>query len=164
MATLLDLERADALLRLDPALGARQQEMRSLYLFPRLGNWLANTLPTLESSWNIEECPIEQLDALIAQFCSGEPLAYDHRFKPLNHLGDGVWELKTADLRMFGWFSQQDCFIATDCNLKRVIVESGLYRPYCEQAVRFRNQLDLDEPKFLPGDDPNVVVSDCYYP
>jgi hypothetical protein len=64
---------------------------------------------------------------------------------------------------MFGWFYHQDCFIGTDCNLKRVIIESKLYRPYSEQAVRFRDQLDLDGPKFVPGDDPNVVVSDCYY-
>lgn len=164
MATLLDLELHDALIRLDPALSLRCQELRVIYVFPRLAVWMAEKLPLLESTWNIEDCPIEQLDALIAQFCSGEALAYGQRFKPLNHLGDGIWELKTADLRMFGWFNKQDCFVATNCDLKRTIVESHLYRPYCEQAVRFRDQLELDEPKFITGDDPNVVVSDCYYP
>lgn len=164
MATLLNLVEADQLLKLDPMLGVRQQELRRIYMLPRLATWLDQTLPGLGSTWNIEERPIEQLDALAAQFCAGEPLAYGHRFKPLTHLGEGVWELKTADLRVFGWFHQQDCFVGTDCNLKRVIVDLHMYGPYCEQAARFRGQLDLDEPKFLPGEEPDAVVSNFYYP
>ena len=66
MATLLHLEGAGHLLRLDPALGMRQQEMRRVYVLPRVAEWFMSILPTLGSTWNIEESPIEQIDAMIA--------------------------------------------------------------------------------------------------
>jgi hypothetical protein len=39
-----------------------------------------------------------------------------------------------------------------------------LYAGYAGEVVRFRNALDLDEPKFIPGDDPNAVVTNFDYP
>lgn len=79
-------------------------------------------------------------------------------------VGNGVWELKTADLRLFGWFVQKDCFIVCDCDTTLRVKQMRLYPGYRDQAVRFRERLDLDEPKFIAGDDPNDVVSDCYQP
>ncbi len=164
MATLLDLERAAHLHKLDPALGPSEQEWRSIYVLPRLRQWMEDTLPTLESTWKVEESPAEQLDALVALFCSGETLAFGWQFKPLVHIRQGIWELKTADLRLFGWFHQKDCFVGVDADTKDRIKRLRLYRPYCEQAVRFRDQLDLDAPKYVSGDDPHAVVSDLYFP
>jgi hypothetical protein len=164
MATLPMLEADGALCRYEPELDHGQQELRLFYVFPRVAEWMERTLPILGSTWNIEETPLEQLDALLAVFCAGDPLSYGQRFKPLNALGDGVWELKTADLRIFGWFPRKDCFVATDADLARTVKSNRLYRPYAEQAVRFRDRLGLDEPKFVPGEDPLDVVSDFYYP
>jgi hypothetical protein len=76
------------------------------------------------------------------------------------HLGDGIWELKTADLRLFGWFLQKDCFIVSDIDDTGRIKQSNLYRGYCLQAVRRRDALELNEPKFIRGDNPDDVVSD----
>lgn len=164
MATLLDLRSRGELKKVDPDLGPREQEWRHIFALPRVEAWIADRLPGLESAWQIEERPIEQLDSLVYQFCSDEPLAYGHRFKPLTHLGDGVWELKTADLRLFGWFFRKDCYVCSDIDLKRHVVDHGLVPGYVRQAVRFRECLELDEPKFIAGDDPNDVVSNCYYP
>lgn len=164
MATLLELASAGELVRYDAELEYDQQELRRVFALPRACDWIAGTLPSLGSAWNIQESPIEQLDALLALFCAGEPLAVGHKFKSLNALGEGIWELKTADIRMFGWFATKDCFVVTDCDLKRHIVERNMYGPYCEQAVRFRDRIDLDEPKFIPGEDPLDVVSDFYFP
>src|SRR4051812_27179079 len=113
MATLLHLEGAQLLHKIYPALDPREHEWRLFYALPRLRAWIERTLPTLESSWKIEESPVEQLDALIYVFCSGQPLAYGQQFKPLRHIRDGIWELKTADLRVFGWFHTKDCFIGS---------------------------------------------------
>ena len=135
------------------------QSGRVIFVLPDLRQWLEDVLPTLGSTWNIEQSPIEQLDALIATFGSGDTLTFGQQFKPLTRLGDGIWQLKTADLRMFGWFHEKDCFVGTDANLKDDIMRLRMYRPYCEQAVRRRDALDLDEPKFIQGDDPNAVVS-----
>ncbi len=164
MATIIELVLSGALHRLDPGLGPREMEVRRIFLLPRARDWLAKELLESTSNWNIEENPVQQLDALVYEFCIGEPLAIGQRFKALRPVGNGVWELKTADLRLFGWFVQKDCFIVCDCDTTLRVKQMRLYPGYRDQAVRFRERLDLDEPKFIAGDDPNDVVSDCYQP
>jgi hypothetical protein len=134
----------------------------AFFLLSEARNWLEKDLPTIESTWKIEENPAEQLDALVYDFCSGKPLQVGTRFKSLVHLGDGIWELKTADLRLFGWFVRKDHFVVSDCDNTDRIKRVKLYRGYCEQAVRRREALNLDEPKYIGGDNPDDVVSDCY--
>jgi hypothetical protein len=162
MATLLELVQQGKLFRVDPVLGRNEMEMRRIFLLPRSRDWLVEVLPIAESTWKIEESPAEQLDALVYQFCVGQPLKIGDRFKSLVHLGDGVWELKTADLRLFGWFVRKDHFVVSDCDHTDRIKRVNLYRGYCEQAVRQRDALELDEPKYIGGDNPDDVISDCY--
>jgi hypothetical protein len=162
MATLLELEDQRRVIRIDPALSWREFEARRLYVLPNAYEWIEESLPAKVSNWNIQESPAEQLDVLIYEFCVGNPLAFGERFKCLTHLGGGVWELKTADLRLFGWFSHKDCFIVSDCDDTGRIKLSNLYSGYCKQVVRRRDELDLDEPKFVPGDNPDDVVSDWH--
>lgn len=164
MATLSKLDALGKLSRYDPDLDHDEQCVRRIYFFPRAVTWFGNCLPVLGSTWQIEQTPLEQVVAALADFCLGRPLAVGHRFKALNHLGAGIWELKTADVRIFGWFAAKDCFVATDADLKRNVVSRQMYRPYAEQAVRLREGLDLDEPKFISGEDPLNVVSDFYFP
>lgn len=118
----------------------------------------------MESDWGIESTPMEQLDALVGRFAAGEILTFQHHFWPLSNLGSGVWELKTQDLRVFGWFPQRDCFIGDKADNTTRIKQHRLYSGYVNEVVRFRNALDLDEPKFLEGVDPRVVVSNFDLP
>lgn len=164
MSTILELVTSGDLFRLDPELGPDEQEWRYIYVLPRLKTWLETTLPTLGSTWAIEESPAEQLDELAWTFCSGQTLTYGWQFKPLRPVGHGIWELKTADLRMFGWFPMKDVFVGTDADSKDHIKLHKLYRGYCNQAVMLRDSLNLDDPKFIAGDDPNDVVSNFDYP
>lgn len=164
MATVIELSRQGKLFKLDPALDGGEQEYRVLYASPRLRSWIEGTLPGLGSTWKIEQSPVEQLDALLQVYASGEPLVFGHSLKPLTHLGDGVWELKTADIRIFGWFSARDWFIGDAADTAERIKHHKLYRGYANQVVRFRAGLDLCEPKFVAGDDPNDVVSNFAYP
>jgi len=164
MATVVELARQGKLFKLDPMLDSHQQEFRVLYASPRLKKWIDETLPNLGSTWNIELAPAEQLDGFMATYASDEPLMFGQGFKPLNHLGQGVWELKTADLRVFGWFSARDWFIGHAADTTDRIKQHNLYHGYAGEVVRFRTHLDLDEPKFVPGDDPNAVVSNFDYP
>jgi hypothetical protein len=160
MATLIELHAQGRVFRIDPALSWRELEARRLFVLPDAWKWIELVLPTKNSTWNIQESPVEQLDALTYEFCVGQELAVGTRFKCLTHLGDGIWQLKTADLRLFGWFSQKDCFIISDLDDTGRIKQSNLYPGYCKQAVRRRDALDLDEPKFIHGDNPDDVVSD----
>jgi hypothetical protein len=164
MATVPQLCEEGRLVKLDCGLEDDEQEFRAIYMSGRLKDWIEQILPTLGSTWDIETSPLQQLDALLWVFGSGDILTFDWQFKPLNALGNGIWELKTADLRLFGWFAQRDVFIAVDADTKERIRELKMYRPYQDQAVRFRDQLPLDDPKFVSGEDPHAVVSNFDYP
>ncbi len=162
MATIVELAASGKLVKVDPVLGLRELEERSIYLLPRAHKWLAEVLPVTDSDRQTEERPYMQVDTLFYEFCSGQALQVGTRFKALVHVEDGIWELKTADVRLFGWFARKDCFLVSDCDSKFRIKELGLVKPYCKQAVRFRDALNLDEPKFIAGGNPDAVISDCY--
>jgi hypothetical protein len=152
------------LIKLDPALEQREQEWRSIYILARIRSRFEVDLPTWQSHWMVEQTPIQQIDSLLEVFCSGETLAYGLRFKPLSHLGAGIWELKTPDLRLFGWFPHKDCFIGTALDTAFNVKTHNLYPGHANMAVYFRSQLNLDEPKFIPGEDPHDVVTNFNYP
>lgn len=164
MATVLELLLAQKLFRLDPALEANEKEWRKIYISPRFKERAENDLPTWVSTWKVEVGPIQQLDVLAEVFCSGETLTFGTQFKPLTHIKDGIWELKTPDIRIFGWFCALDHFIAGTMDNAYYIKKHNLYAGYVGEVVRFRDQLDLSEPKFVPGEDPNGVVSNYNYP
>ncbi len=165
MATLLDLVRCGDLFKLDPDLEPGILDCRCIYTSLKFKTWIEEVLPTLESTWKIEQTPQEQLQSFIeGVFCPGEPLTYDWQFKPLTHIRDGIWELKTADLRVFGWFPKKDHFVGVSADMKDRILQHKLYAPYVRDAADFLSRLDLDEPKYIPGDSPHDVVSDFSYP
>ena len=159
MATLINLEHSGHLIRVDAELGPREFEDRQLWISPRLRDWADATLPGLGSSWKIDESPAEQFATLVYEFCSGKTLASGLRFKSLRPIVSGVWELKTADLRVMGWFPVMDGFVGVVADTSERIKSHRLYAGYISDVVRFRDQLDLDCPKHIPGDDPRAVVS-----
>lgn len=165
MATLIQLAKGGDLFPYEPELDPGIQPFRWLYGSPRLKTWIENDLPKLPSDWDLENTPEEQLVAFLDDvYCPGEPLTYENQFKPLTHIKDGIWELKTTDLRLFGWFWRKDCFVASACGYKATLAQiPGLYFGYAAEAERFRDQLDLDGPKFIPGDNPHAVVSNFGY-
>ena len=164
MATLIDLEASGALHRLDVAMEPDDQTWRYISVSPRLRTWIAVDLPNLVPQWESEQSPLEQLDELAWAFVSGQPLVYLKQFKPLRHISNGIWELKTPDLRVFGWFNAKDCFIGVVANQTSQIKRHRLYAGHCGEVTRFRDELKLDDPKFILGDDPHAVVSDFNYP
>lgn len=164
MATLLHLAQQGQVVKLDAAMDHTQQECRRIYILPRVQTWMENVLPGLESDWGSEITPLEQLAAFLVTYCSGDTLMFDRQFKPLRHVDNGVWELKTTELRLFGWFHIRDWFVCTDCDSATRVKRLNMYAGYRDQCVRFRDGLDLDKPKFVAGDDPNAVVSAFCYP
>ena len=164
MATVLQLAVAEKLLKLDASLEDNEQEWRAIYVLPVMRPRLEKDLPDWVSEWKVEVSPIQQLDALLEIYCSGETLTFGPQFKPIRHVKDGIWELKTPDLRIFGWFHIKDCFIAGAIDLAFNVKSHGLYAGYAGVVARYRDQLDLNEPKFVPGENPNDVVTNFNYP
>src|SRR5579872_1804666 len=162
MATLIDLSGPTGpLFKLD-ALEASQQEFRCIYLSKKLQNWMVNDLPNLQATWQTELTCQEQVLELMEMFCAGDPLDSSTQFHALRPIDRGVWELKTGDVRIFGWFPKKDHFIGVVAHDAFRVKYHDLYHGLVGEVVRYRNALDLDAPKFIPGDDPHAVVSDCY--
>lgn len=164
MATITTLVQSGALEKLDPELEPQELEHRLIYIHASLLSRLETDIVQWESIWQIEQSPVQQLDALVEIFCSGEALTIGRRFKTLNHLGAGVWELKTPDLRLFGWFPHKNCFLLVELDLTNKVKTHNLYAGYAGSVVRKRDGLDLDEPKYVTGTDPSNVVSNYNFP
>lgn len=162
MATIYTLVAGGVLVRLDPGLPSNEQETRLIHMSLRLRDWMAEKLPVLVPRWVSELSPQEQLAAFIENFCRGTVLQYPRQFHSLFYIEDGIWELKTADVRVIGWFHAIDCFIGVVADDATRIKQIGLTHGYCGEVKRFRDQLDLDEPKYIKGSDPNDVVSNYY--
>lgn len=164
MATLRELDDAGLLFKLDPDLPRGQLPGRMIYAAERLVRWISEALPALGSDLGVELSPNEQVAALFGEFCAGKELAYGPRFHDLRPAHKGVWELKTPDIRIFGWFAHRDHFVGVSADTANRIKDHNLYPGYRDEAVRFRDQLDLDPPKFVPGRDPHAVVSNYHIP
>jgi hypothetical protein len=169
MATIAELLEWGQIFKLDPELEDDEQELRLIYTSPQLRTWFENDLPNVPSFFDTETDPLEDLVALVATYSSGLPLVFDRQFKafhkrPLESIGDGVWYLKTPDLRIFGWFFARDCFIGVVANTFEMVKKHNLYQGHRGDVIRFRNALPLDEPKFIPGDNPDDVISNYDLP
>jgi hypothetical protein len=164
MATIMQLEKSGVLSKLDAQLSHRQQEFRCFYASQPLVHWFRNDLLAASSQHNIEQSPAEQVDALLEVYCSGEELVYERSFRDIKPIGSGVWELKTADVRVFGWFCKRDVFVGVAADFKWRILQHRLYAGYRDRVLRFIAGLDLDEPKCLIGGVEDGIISDFTYP
>lgn len=163
MATIAKLEADGALIKISGVLYPHELECREIYGVPRFVEWLDGELADLGSTWRIETSPREQVAAYIDEFVSGGWLEMTKRVRQINPVGEGVWELKTADVRIFGWFARRDCFIAVlGIPKQRLMDVKGLYDGALRQVVMTRERLDLDEPKFIASTDGHDVLSNCY--
>lgn len=162
MATLATLLATRQLIELEPDLDPGGQQYRFLYFVPEFEEFL-DRVPGFTSAWNLDQTPAEQFDDLLAEFLGTEPLATGWRFGPLRPSRDGawpgVWELKTADLRIFGWFAAQNYFIAVAGEETWKVKQHKLYPAFREAVVMRRNALPLDEPKYITGRNYSDVVS-----
>lgn len=167
MATFAKLVDDGVVVRIDVELDGKQP-WRSLYAYPAEGTanylpiWLRDTLPTLESSAiGADDTPEEQLYALLELYVVGERLNLGEMYKPLFPHADGVWELRTTDTRLFGWFHQNDCFVAVFADETEHVHKHSLHTGYRNEIVRLRNALELDEPKFVAGVEEDDVLTNC---
>lgn len=166
MATIPHLSQQGAIHKLDPNLEDDEQELRCIYASDAVMQYLTNDLPALQSFFGTEISPAQDLDALVAEFASGLPIEFDRQVKAFRRkcfhvLEGGVWYLKTRDLRIFGWFPHKDCFVAVFADTFENVKSKDLYEGRRTQVIHFRNALDLNAPKFIAGDDPHAVVSNC---
>lgn len=155
MATIHQLCDAGAVVALGGGLDVNEQP---LFAIPHVVEWLGQVLPGLDADFHEgRQYPLEQADDLFHDFVSGDDFSYYARSHSMLPRDPGVWELKTPDLRLFGWFAGRGVFIIAEIDTAFRCKKHSLYPGYLGSVVRRRDALNLDEPKFITGDYKDVL-------
>lgn len=161
MATLKELVSTGILNKIDPGLEPHELESRCLYGTTDFIEWLDNDLTTFtHDPIYADMTPMEQVSALFSEFILGINFSTDRRFKKLNRTPSfNVWELKTDDIRIFGWVPQKDHFICAFGDSATVVKDFSMYGAYMAKTKYVIDDLNLNEPKFLEGKEYCDVIS-----
>jgi len=101
-------------------LGPRDQRFRRLFWTKDAFTWW-QTVATLPSR-SLATLP-EQLNQAFADFIVGRPMTGMTKCDPPR--GQGIWRLKTPDLRLYGWAPEQNTMIIAIGELKQVLAKPG---------------------------------------
>jgi hypothetical protein len=120
---------------------------RYVFLTPGCVDWVMGPLRKIPKSDTTQAAPPSQVEAKLRSYCDGIPLRWQdlHIARPHEK---GVWEFKTVDIRIFGWFPDKNYLILhTGEDAQRLHDDPILYKPYIESAANYRDTL----PPGLPG-------------
>jgi hypothetical protein len=161
IATVAHLVETGAIIKIDVDLGPQEQPMRLLYGTPDFIRWLERLLlPGADTAVRLGEATIaEQVDNLFHTFVSGRPLIPVRQFRVVREEKRPVWELKTPDLRIFGWFMQKDCFVGVFGDRADKVKDHNLYRGYRIAIRRLRRELGVDVTLCVEGNAASEVLS-----
>jgi hypothetical protein len=155
MATAQELAAAGALVNLITYVDLEEYEqpLRQVYADPRAIEWMTKILPHFVPINHQQDdlLPWQQADNYMHDFIVGvtEFEMAPHFMLPVE---SGIWELRTPDLRFFGWFWKKATFILSSIEKKEACAAiNGLASGHRNQSVRIRESLKLDPPKFVPG-------------
>ena len=153
MATLLELCESGRLEQIDATLDGHELAWRRIFATPEFVGWLDETLPAFPTDEVYSNMsPLEQVYSVFAEYISGEDFSIDKRFRKLKRTPTlDIWEIKTSDIRIFGWVPEKDAFICCFGDDASTIKNLNLYDRYMAQANFVRTQIDLNEPKSITG-------------
>lgn len=164
MATIHNLADIDVLHTYETELFSRDRIERKLYFSSEAMKWLIDDLPGItELVGDSEASPAEQLDSIVYRFSTNKSLHPWNDIHILSHSEDGVWELKTKDIRLFGYFAEIDCFVICYAESKdRLLQFNWLYGHYIRGVKEYRSSLEYNDPKFVSGGALDDVLSYPY--
>lgn len=151
MSTLNELEEQRELQKYDPSFDPDDMPERYIWLIPSSMTKALAHIAAQKKDRGRDLTPIEQVESALHDFCIGRPLSYGKHARNLEPQPNGVWELKTTDVRIFGWFAARSHFIAVCMEMKKFLKSKNLYDPFLGQVRCARDKLELDDPKFLQG-------------
>lgn len=152
MATLDELETAGVLSRYKHRFDAPPGRGREIWFFKEVAKWLVNDFFTMEPFYNESIATKNQAGVLLKNFVVGEEFESDLDFWHMRPHYDDVFELKTADLRIFGWFYRPRVFVAAQAQTFEVAHRApGIHSYHRDEVVKMREQIELDEPKWVVG-------------
>jgi hypothetical protein len=149
------------LIRLKLRLGRNQFDERELYAYSECLKWMKAEVPKMVTG-RVQSnlTPAEQLITRLLQWITGKPMVYGRMFQDMLPRSDEVWELKTADLRLFGWMYRPRKFIAVCggyADHYKAPTKTKNYADDRKAVVEARDALPLDGDKFVMGDFDDLV-------
>jgi hypothetical protein len=144
------------LTRIQVPLRRHEFDERWFYAMPSLVRFLEEILPSAQTGvLGATESPAAQMDTLLRKWNAGRPMAYGRAFSNLKPTGRAVWEMKTADLRIFGWVYRPKVFIAAFAGLADDYKPQNgnppkeSYDDARERVIWIREKLELTPPAFM---------------
>jgi hypothetical protein len=132
---------------------------REFYAMPSFMRFLQEILPTLERGvLDANETPRQQMDSVLRRWNAGKPMRRGRAFSTLDPTRYSVWEMKTADLRIFGWLYRPRVFVAAFVGFADDYKKQNGQPPkesYSAARIRvmwLRGTLPLDPPLYVIGD------------
>lgn len=161
MATFDKLLEAKALIRVMFPLPRGQFHERKMYAYPDCLTWMRTEVPRMATGRiNSALTPKEQLIERLRQWMSGDPMRYGPWFHDMDPRSHGVWEIKTHDLRIFGWMYRPKSFIAVRGGYADDYKEPTKIKTYGDdrdEVVKARDVLPLDGKKYAEGEFDELV-------
>lgn len=128
---------------------------RSFYALPAFMVWMGNVLPGLiQGRLQSTFSPQSQFDALLRDWILGRQINFPGVIHYMQPLGSGVCELKTDDLRIFGWLYRPRVFIAAMGDYAddyKHPTKNKIYGDARTQVLAEVAALDLEPPKMQTG-------------
>ncbi|MCJ2078751.1 hypothetical protein MKK68_24435 [Methylobacterium sp. E-016] len=160
MDTLENLLADPGIVRLEAVLGPRELPNRRLFGTQDFVRWLDGQVRQQEPSPSgAETTPLEQIDDLFHRYSTGGFLAHRREFRCVKVEKNPVWELKTVDVRIFGWFPARDCFVCVFGDFADRVKDHDLYRGYRLEIRRMRREMGIKEDLCGMGGAPSDVIS-----
>jgi hypothetical protein len=149
------------IVRVTLRLGRGQFNDRELYAYPECLAWMKVEVPKMVTG-RVQSAfaPKEQLITRLLQWITGKPMARGRMFQDMLPKSDEVWELKTPDLRIFGWMYRPRKFIAVCGGYADDYKEPTKIKNYGDDrdaVVKARDELPLDGNKFVTGEYDDLV-------
>lgn len=110
---------------------------------------------------NGQALPRAQLTDELQGFCSGRSYHQNQDFRLLDPIIYCLWELKTPDIRIYGWFVTKDLFVAhtlADANTTHRENYARTAQKFVKATKDYRDDF-LKTKKFIKGIKTNDVVS-----
>jgi hypothetical protein len=158
MATLEQLCRSGTLIRHEAILETWEMPERVILMTSDFDFWAQGTLQLAPKDRAKVLTPFEQLEEHFYKFIVGRTLVYPEDYRLLEEHRDGVYELKTHDVRIFGWFPRRRHFVAVKGALKSQLPNKGSYQPFIDIVLAVRASMDLDDPKTFKGKSIHDVI------
>ncbi|WP_316169057.1 MULTISPECIES: hypothetical protein [unclassified Bradyrhizobium] len=129
---------------------------RKFFAFPECIAWMRDEVPQMTTGRVASDfTPHEQMVLRLRQWIAGDPMTYGPMFHDMDPTEHGVWEMKTADLRIFGWIYKPKQFIAVRGGYADDYKEPTKKKSYADdrrEVIKARDALPLDGEKFATGD------------